>query len=116
MNPYFVADVQDLPAGTHKIVEASGLSIGVYNIDGEYFAILNYCPHQGAELCKGPVCGTTLPSAVYEFNYGHDQEIVRCPWHGWEFEITTGRSLFSDKVRIKSFPVRLIDGKVYVER
>ncbi len=109
---YPVAKSEEIPVGTFKIVQIEERSIGVYNVKGEYFALNNYCPHQGAELCKGPVCGTTLESQVNEFIYGRDQEIVRCPWHGWEFDIKTGISLFSDKVRVRSYPVVVEDGQI----
>jgi nitrite reductase (NADH) small subunit len=112
MAVYPVARTEEIPMGTFKIVQIEGRSIGVYNVKGEYYAINNYCPHQGAELCKGPVCGTTLESQVYEFIYGRDREILRCPWHGWEFDIKTGKSLFSDKVRARSYPVMVEDGQI----
>ncbi len=112
MSFHEIAPAAEFLQGTHKIVEVGGRSIGVYNIKGEFYAIHNYCPHQGAELCKGQVCGTTLPSQTYEFIYGREDEIVRCPWHGWEFDITTGKSLFSDKVRTRSYPVEVRDGQV----
>jgi nitrite reductase (NADH) small subunit len=114
MAVHFVCNVSELAEGTRKIVEAGGRSIGIYNVKGEFFAIHNYCPHQGAQLCKGSVCGTTLESEVYEFIYGRDQEIVRCPWHGWEFDIKTGKSLFNERVRTRSYPVVLEDGKLGV--
>lgn len=106
--------VEDLPEGTSVIVQVQGRSIGVYNVKGEYYAIHNYCPHQGAQLCKGPVCGTTLQSPVYEYIYGRDQEILRCPWHGWEFDLKTGKSLFGGRVRARIYPVRVVDGKVCI--
>ena len=112
---YPVGTTDDIPVGSKKIVDINGRSIGVYNVHGKYYAILNYCPHQGAELCKGPVCGTTLDSEVYEFIYGRDQEIIRCPWHGWEFDITTGKSLFSDRIRVRSYQAALVDGQICVE-
>lgn len=115
MAMHYVAEAASIPEGTCRIVEVEGRSIGVYNVKGEYYAIHNYCPHQGAELCKGPICGTTLPSRVYEFEYGREQEIVRCPWHGWEFDIRTGKSLFSDRVRTRSYKVSHEDGKLYVK-
>ncbi|WP_409344018.1 Rieske (2Fe-2S) protein [Paenibacillus sp. MBLB4367] len=111
---YPVAAVEDLPAGTSKVVQVQGRSIGVYHVKDEYYAVHNYCPHQGAELCKGPVCGTTLESPVYEYRYGRDQEILRCPWHGWEFDLKTGKSLFSDRVRVRSYPVQVVDGQVCI--
>ena len=114
MGVYYVADINDIPINTHIIVEIKGKSIGLYNVDGEIHAINNYCPHQGAELCKGPVCGTNLESEVYQYIYGRDKEIVRCPWHGWEFNIKTGKSLFSDKIRTKKYKVVLQEDKIGV--
>ena len=107
-----VAKVVEIPKGTRKIIQIEGRSIGVYNVDGEFFALHNYCPHQGAELCKGPICGTTLESPVYEFIYGRDQEIVRCPWHGWEFDLKTGKSLFSERVRARSYQIEVYNGSI----
>jgi nitrite reductase/ring-hydroxylating ferredoxin subunit len=109
---HYVAEVGDIEEGKRIIVEVKGKSIGVYNIKGEYYAILNRCPHEGAPLCKGPICGTTLPSSVYEYKYGRHNELVRCPWHGWEFDIKTGASVFSDKVRTRTYKVQVDDGKI----
>ncbi|WP_168122134.1 Rieske (2Fe-2S) protein [Paenibacillus sp. HB172176] len=110
----FAALREDIPSGTHRIVEIEGRSIGIYNIKGDYYAIANYCPHEGAELCKGQVCGTTLPSKVSEFVYGRDQEIVRCPWHGWEFDIKTGKSLFNDRVRTRKYALEIENDEIYL--
>lgn len=112
MAVYPVASTEEIPSGAFKIVQIEQRSIGVYNVKGDYYAVHNYCPHQGAELCKGPVCGTTLESQVYEFIYGRDQEILRCPWHGWEFDLKTGKSLFSDKVRARVYPVVVENGQI----
>ena len=112
MDVQFVASVEEIPAGQRKIVQVGKRSIGIFNIRGEYYALLNYCPHYGAELCKGLVSGTTMESQVYEFIYGKDQEIIRCPWHGWEFDIKTGCSLFDDKVRAKRYEVVVQDGQI----
>lgn len=110
MAVHYVMDAADVPEGGRVIVQAAGKEIGIYRIDGQYYALLNYCPHQGAPLCAGHVSGTNLPSRVYEYIYGHQGEIVRCPWHGWEFDIKSGLSLFSDKVRVKRYEVRVDDG------
>ncbi|WNR44043.1 Rieske (2Fe-2S) protein [Paenibacillus roseipurpureus] len=114
MAHYYVAEASSIPEGDHRIIEIEGRSIGIYNIKGEYHALANYCPHEGAELCKGPVCGTTMPSKVNEYIYGRDQEIVRCPWHGWEFDIKTGKSLFSEKVRTRKYALEIKDGQIHV--
>lgn len=112
MSVQFVATVEEIPEGQRKIVQVGKLSIGIFNIRGEYHALLNYCPHLGAELCKGLVSGTTMESQVYEFIYGKDQEIIRCPWHGWEFDIKTGCSLFDEKVKTKRYDIVIEDGQI----
>lgn len=109
---HFVASVEDIPDGERKIVQINNLSIGIFNVKGQFYALLNYCPHNGAELCKGRIHGTNLDSDVYEFIYGKDQEIIRCPWHGWEFDILTGNCLFDEKVKAKTFEVQVADGKI----
>lgn len=112
MAVYYVADEGEIEEGKRILVEVEGRSIGVYRVGGQLFALHNRCPHEGAPLCKGPICGTTLPSLVYEYEYGRKGELVRCPWHGWEFEIKTGKSVFSEKVRTRSYKVQVDEGKV----
>ncbi|WNR46040.1 Rieske (2Fe-2S) protein [Paenibacillus roseipurpureus] len=114
MPAYTVGTIEEILEDSHKVVQIENRSIGVYNVKGTYYAIHNYCPHQGAEICQGLVCGTTLPSEVHQYSFGRQGEIVRCPWHGWEFDIKTGKSLFSDKVRIRSYPVVVENGQISV--
>lgn len=103
---HYVCLADELPPGSRKIIAIGRRSVGVFNLHGEYFALLNVCPHQLAPLCEGQVCGYSPPSAVGEFRYEREGEIVRCPWHGWEFDIKTGRSIFNPhKVRTASYPV-----------
>ncbi|GIP37805.1 (2Fe-2S)-binding protein [Paenibacillus sp. J31TS4] len=111
---HYVLKEGDLADGGHAIVTVNGREIGIYRRGEAYYALYNYCPHLGAPLCSGRVCGTNLPSDVYRYEYGMAGEIVRCPWHGWEFEIATGKSLFSDKVRAKTYPVEVHDGQIGV--
>ncbi|TLS52625.1 Rieske (2Fe-2S) protein [Paenibacillus antri] len=108
----FVAAADDVAEGTSILVDVEGRSIGVFRLGGQFYAIHNYCPHAGAPLCRGQVVGTTLPSAVYEYVFGRQGEIIRCPWHGWEFDIKSGRSLANPKVRAKSYEVSVVDGKI----
>lgn len=112
MAVHYVATTEDIPVGERIIVDVQGRSIGIYNVNGHYYAIHNRCPHEGAQLCKGRVCGTTLPSNVYEYEYGREGEYVRCPWHGWEFEIKTGKSIFNEKVRTRTYAVLVDQSKI----
>ncbi|OUS78123.1 2Fe-2S ferredoxin [Paenibacillus sp. MY03] len=112
MAVHYVAQTNEIEDGQSKIIELEGRSIGLYRIGHDYYALHNRCPHEGAELCKGPICGTTLPSDVYDYQFGREGEIVRCPWHGWEFEIKTGKSIFNERVRTRSYKVQVDNGKI----
>jgi 3-phenylpropionate/trans-cinnamate dioxygenase ferredoxin subunit len=106
MGKHVVARVAEFPPGTRRIVQLDGFSVGVMNIKGTYYALRNSCPHQGGPLCRGLIGGTTLDSKPHEFIYGREDEIITCPWHGWEFEIATGRSVFNPhKIRVRTYDV-----------
>ncbi|MEM7347646.1 MAG: Rieske 2Fe-2S domain-containing protein [Chloroflexota bacterium] len=106
MSKHIVATVEEIPVGSHKIVEIKGRSIGVFNVNGEFFALLNRCPHAGGALCEGTVTGLRQAETPGNYSYQRQGEIVRCPWHGWEFDIKTGQSWFDPaKVRVKPYPV-----------
>lgn len=110
MGKHLICPVQELSQGETKIVNLEGRSIGIFNIKGSYFALRNRCPHQGAELCKGTIQGIMLPSEPGEYNYGRDGEIIRCPWHGWEFDITNGKSVFDPfKCLVKVYDVEVVN-------
>jgi nitrite reductase (NADH) small subunit len=106
MTTYVVARGDEIPPGERKIVEVAGRSIGVFNVDGSYYALRNACPHQGAPLCLGSIQGTAETSRPGEYVWGREGQILRCPWHGWEFDLTTGRSVFNPhRMRVRSYPV-----------
>lgn len=101
-----VGKVSEIPPGARKIVEVEGRSIGVFNVDGRFYALRNACPHQGAPLCQGSLKGTALPSPPGEYVWGRDGEILSCPWHGWEFDVTNGRSIFNPhRTRVRAYEV-----------
>ena len=116
MARYVVGTVDEIQPGTRKIVDAGGRSIGVFNVNGEYFAVLNRCPHQGGPLCKGNTHGLLRADAPGEYHYSRPGEILRCPWHGWEFDIRTGQS-FCDpaKINLRSYPVEVAEGQRVVQ-
>lgn len=113
---HVVCQLADLPPGKRIITTIKGRSIGVLHTRHGLFAIRNVCPHQGAELGRGTVANTMLPSEPQQYVAGAEDAILRCPWHGWEFSLDTGRSIFDpDNVRVKAYPVAVEDGAVVVE-
>lgn len=108
---YVVCPLNELPPGQRKIVSVGPRSIGVFNVKGELYALRNRCPHKGAPLCQGIVRPLVTSAQPYQFDVEREGEILRCPWHGWEFDITTGRSLFNPhQVRVRSYDVSVEAG------
>jgi len=112
---HVVGRIEEIPAGAKRIVNCDGLEVGVFNVKGTYYAIPNHCFHQGGPLCEGFVGGTVTAGAdtAWKPAWVQEGEIVVCPWHGLEFNITTGRCL-ARRARLRQFRVRVADGQVLV--
>ena len=107
-NRHVVAAARDIPPGSRKLIEVAGRSIALFNVGGEFFAILDRCPHQGGSLCGGELIGLVESREPGEYRYTRPSEILRCPWHGWEFDILTGRSIFNPhRTRVKAYDVTI---------
>ena len=109
-----VAHTSEIPPGGRKIVEINGRSIGVFNVHGTFVAALNVCPHELAPVCLGAVRGTLVASTPGEYSWVREGEILACPWHGWEFDLLTGRALADKHKRLRLFPVTVREDTVYV--
>ena len=104
----------ELRPGERIVCDFDGTSVGVFNVGGRFHALHNRCPHKGGPLCRGPVTGTTSATSDFRHVYGREGEIIRCAWHGWEFEIETGCSLVDPRIRARTYRVEVEDGDVYV--
>src|ERR1700724_2709888 len=100
-----VCAIEDLPPGSMKLVAAGKFGVGVYNVDGALYAIANYCAHEGAPLRAGDAGG------LRDVRAGR---IARCPWHQWEFDITTGVNVAAPTKRVRTYEVDVADGQVYL--
>jgi len=112
MARYIVATADEIPPGGRKIVTVAGRSIGVFNIGGEFFALRNRCPHQGGPLCEGKTWGMLFARVPGELEYTRAGEILTCAWHGWEFDIRTGRSWCDpERLRVRAYAVSVESGE-----
>lgn len=106
MSEHVIGRAADVPPGGRKLVTIGGLSIGVFNVKGEYYALLNRCAHQGGPLCLGDIKGLAVADVPGEPIWTREGEILRCPWHRWEFDIKTGVAVTDPRrVRVKSYEV-----------
>jgi 3-phenylpropionate/trans-cinnamate dioxygenase ferredoxin subunit len=116
MARHIVATVDDIPPGQRKLVNVKGRDIGIFNVGGEYFAVGNRCPHEGASLCKGRIVGLVESSEPGTYRFSRRGELLRCPWHGWEFDLRTGKSWCEpDRTKVRSFDLKVESGGELVE-
>jgi len=117
MARHVVATTSEIPPGTRKRVTVRGRAIGIFNLNGEFFGLFDRCPHQGGSLCGGLVTGLVEADEPGSYTYTRRGEILRCPWHGWEFDIRTGQSVTDpDGIRTRSYPVEVAQGGEVLER
>ena len=81
--------IKDVPPGTGKECVAANRIIAVFNVDGRFHAVDGICPHAGGPLGGGCLTGT----------------VVTCPWHGWQFDVTTGRHQLTPRIQQQRFDV-----------
>jgi nitrite reductase/ring-hydroxylating ferredoxin subunit len=113
---YDVAHVADVPEGAHIVVEVAGREVGVFNVQGSYYALPNVCFHQNGPLCRGTVSGTLAASAEtgWKLAWVHEGEIIVCPWHSLEYNIATGQCLAYPSRRLPTYLVRIDDERIKV--
>lgn len=112
-----VGRTEEIPPGQRRIVEVKGQrgGIGVFNVNGSFFALRNLCPHRGGPLCQGRLRPYFLAGAVGKYAFERDGEFVKCPWHEYEFEIKTGVCPADHHLRVQTYPVMIEDGQVILD-
>lgn len=104
MPRFVVCRVEDFPASGRMLVEVNRRPVVVFRLGDEWFALLNTCPHQGGSLFEGRQIGLVEADRPADYRYSRAGEIIRCPWHGWEFDIRTGQSRCRpDAVKVRQF-------------
>ena len=94
-----IAAADECPPGAALESVAGDRIVALYNVEGTLYALDGICAHQGGPLGKGQLCGTT----------------VTCPWHGWQYDVRTGRHELNESVRQQSFPVKVEAGAILVD-
>ena len=112
MTRHIVARTSDIPPGGNKVVGVDGRDIVIFHVNGEFFALLNRCPHAGAPLEKAACVARLTSPEPGIYQRSRVGELLRCAWHGWEFDMRNGQSYFDPKrVKIRSYPVAIESGE-----
>lgn len=108
MPRHLVAKLRDFPAGARKLVVIGERRIVVFNVEGRFFAVSDRCPHEGGSLFRGKLTGYVHSRMPGQYSYSQSLEVIRCPWHAWEFDLRTGRSFCNPKrVRVRNYAVEV---------
>jgi len=112
MARHVVARTSEIPPGGNKVVGIDGRDIVVFHVNGEFFALLNRCPHEGAPLDKAACVARLTSPEPGVYQRSRVGELLRCAWHGWEFDMRNGQSWFDPKrFKVRSFPVAVESGE-----
>jgi len=93
-----VGSAEDIPEGTGVQVDVDGRAVAVFNVDGTFYAIDGICLHRGGPVGEGDLEGTT----------------VTCPWHGFQYNVTTGRNIMDPDIGLTQHHVKVEEGVVLV--
>jgi len=94
-----VASTADIAPGTARCIEAGGKQIALFNVGGAFHAIDNLCLHRGGPLAEGEIDGA----------------LVTCPWHGWQYDVTTGKNVLEDDEAVARYEVKVEGSDVLVD-
>jgi nitrite reductase/ring-hydroxylating ferredoxin subunit len=115
MGEHTLLPASEISNGERLLVELEGRELGIFNIQGKYFAYLNWCPHQGGPLCEGSCTGRQTANydretRQVELEWVEEGEILACPWHDWEFDLKTGENIPRSDIQLPSYDVEVKDG------
>ncbi|MBI3811556.1 MAG: Rieske 2Fe-2S domain-containing protein [Nitrospirae bacterium] len=86
-----VARTTEMASGRARVIYLRGIEIALFNVNGDFYAVDNLCPHEGGPLVAGTIGG----------------RVLTCPWHRWQFDLKTGRSPLNPVVQVQTYPVQI---------
>ncbi len=109
-----IGNAAEFPVDSIRRVELNGRAYAIARNDHGFFAVRDTCPHQGARLSAGTLTGNTVSCKVGNLIYRRDKEVIQCPWHGWDFDLESGHSVFDETQRVATAKVKVKAGRVLV--
>lgn len=112
-----VGAIDDLAPGEMREIRVGGRVLVLCRSAEESFHALSAtCPHRGGPLAAGVLSGTVTSNAVGEYEYTRRNQIIHCPWHGYEFDVCDGRPLVGGtRMRVRVYPAEVVGGRIMVD-
>jgi len=110
-----VGSIEEFPEGCASVVVAGRTEVGIVRWSGAFYAIGTICTHQGGRLCLGVLSARLTAGRPGEMLVDDAAPVIACPWHGWEFDVASGKAIWDPTIHIRTFPVRVTNGRVMVE-
>ncbi len=116
MADHELIDESEIPEGSSKLLTLDGIEIGIIKSNGRCYAFRNQCPHEGGPVCTGTITGALAqgPETEWKLIWEREGEILYCPWHGSDFDITTGEAISRKGLRLQTYPLKVEQGKLKI--
>lgn len=98
-----------------RVVEVGDREIGIVRWNGAFYAVNNLCAHQSGPLCAGALSSRLTADIPGSMELDDSVPVLACPWHGWEFDVRTGRGIRDRTYRARTYRVEIADGRVLVD-
>ena len=116
---YLVARRNEIEEGGRRVVSCDGTEVGVFQIGGKLVAWHNECPHRGGPICQGRLYKRVVEpldanGQMRALAFDEDTTNIVCTWHGYEYDLRTGKHQGSGKFKLRPAKIEEKDGDVYV--
>jgi nitrite reductase (NADH) small subunit len=110
-----IGPLEAFPEGKVRVVKAGRREIGVTCWRGRLYAVSNVCAHQRGPVCRGWLSPRLTATEPGRMEVEDEAPVIACPWHGWEFDMRSGRALSDERYALRTYPVRVEQGRVVLE-
>src|SRR5690348_9169534 len=110
-----IGSIDEFETGRITLRRVGRRELGILLIGDGGVAIRNQCPHAGAPLCRGvvaPLMTGVLDHETVAMRSDETRLVLSCPWHGWEFDVVSGQALADERMRVKTYPLAIENGRV----
>ena len=119
MTDYYAGKLNEFKDGDRRLIKCGGIEVGIFMIDGVFYAWRNECAHRGGPVCQGVIMKRVMEpvasdGTVRALEYHATDVHIVCPWHGYEYNVKTGEHPGNAATKLRKADVIIRNGEVYV--